>query len=78
MTFGTEIPCIICEKSLFYVNINGTKYADCVHNANTFIIIPGYGSDFDSQETRYHAIICDACLDTAIQKNRVLIQEPIE
>ena len=33
-------------------------------------IVAGYGSNFDMNE--YQAIICDDCLDKAIQRNRVM------
>ena len=65
-------PCIVCEKAVMYLwknnlpnitaeNLNGGVYVN---------MLAGYGSEFDMNE--YEAIICDACLDKAIQRNRVL------
>lgn len=64
-------PCLICEKAVIYLwkelkdieaeNLDGAVY---------MIMVAGYGSVFDMNE--YQAIICDDCLDKAIQRNRVL------
>lgn len=66
-------PCIMCEKAVIHLwpedlikdgptsNLDGAVY---MH------MIAGYGSVFDMNE--YQAIICDDCLDKAIQRNRVL------
>ena len=65
-------PCIVCEKAVMYLwdknltneqtnNLDGGAYMN---------IMPSYGSVFDMNE--YEAIICDDCLDKAIQRNRVV------
>jgi hypothetical protein len=64
-------PCLVCEKAVMYLwkelvdldaeNLDGGIY---------MTMIAGYGSQFDMNE--YQAIICDDCLDKAIQRNRVL------
>lgn len=64
-------PCLICEKAVIYLwkelvdieaeNLDGAVYMN---------LIAGYGSIFDMNE--YQAIICDDCLDKAIQRNKVL------
>jgi len=64
-------PCIVCEKAVIYLweelkgieatNLDGAVYMN---------LIASYGSVFDMNE--YQAIICDDCLDKAIQRNRVL------
>jgi hypothetical protein len=68
----TLTPCIVCEKAVMYLwdkdvigmeteNLDGGVY---------MVMIAGYGSVFDMNE--YQAIICDDCLDKAVQRNRVL------
>ena len=64
-------PCLICEKAVIYLwkelvdieaeNLDGAVYMN---------LLAGYGSIFDMNE--YQAIICDDCLDKAIQRNKVL------
>ena len=64
-------PCLVCEKAVIYlwkelvdieaVNLDGAVYMN---------LLAGYGSIFDMNE--YQAIICDDCLDKAIQRNKVL------
>jgi hypothetical protein len=64
-------PCLICEKAVIYLwkelidieaeNLDGAVY---------MTMVAGYGSVFDMNE--YQAIICDDCLDKAIQRNRIL------
>ena len=68
---GTKTPCLICEKSMFYLEMGEHKFThiDMINNGNSFKIIGGYGSSFDGYT--YHAIICDDCLDQAIQRNRI-------
>lgn len=65
-------PCLICERAVIYLwrediiedepptNLNGASYLQ---------IIASYGSMFDCNE--YHAVICDDCLDKAVQSRRV-------
>lgn len=81
LKLGTPTPCFVCEKALMYVPMgigsNITINKDCVNNANTFSIIPNYGSAFDGPH-RYLAIVCDECLDTAIQSKRVSVEYPSE
>ena len=68
----TLTPCIVCEKAVMYLwdkdvigmeteNLDGGVY---------MVMIAGYGSVFDMNE--YQAIICDDCLDKAVQRNRVV------
>jgi hypothetical protein len=68
----TLTPCIVCEKAVMYLwdkdvigmetnNLDGGVYMN---------LLAGYGSVFDMNE--YEAIICDDCLDKAVQRNRVL------
>lgn len=65
-------PCIVCEKAVMYLwyddlpglsaeNLDGGVYIN---------LLAGYGSVFDMNE--YEAIICDDCLDKAVQRNRVV------
>ena len=64
-------PCMVCEKAVMYlwnkeespesINLDGGVY---------MIMVAGYGSVFDMNE--YQAIICDDCLDKAVQRNRVV------
>ena len=64
-------PCLVCEKAVIYLwkelvdieaeNLDGAVYMN---------LLAGYGSIFDMNE--YQAIICDDCLDKAIQRNKVL------
>jgi len=61
-------PCIVCEKAVIYewpdheqaTNLDGACHIE---------IYGGYGSVFDL--SAYAAIICDDCLDKAIQSRRV-------
>lgn len=63
-------PCLICEKAVIYLwpeeLAGGTTNLD---GACDVTIMASYGSEFDMNE--YTAIICDECLDKAIQRNRV-------
>jgi len=68
---GTETPCLICEKAMFLL-YKEYHTKDMVNNGNSFKIIGGYGSSFDGYA--YHGVICDDCLDQAIQRNRILIK----
>lgn len=68
-------PCLICEKAVIYMwpkeLAGGTTNLD---GASDITIIASYGSMFDMNE--YAAIICDECLDAAIQSRKVrFIQE---
>jgi len=72
--FGPATPCIVCEKALAYVElgVDKVKYPDCIVNGTNFDVVAGYGSDFDGH--CYEAVICDECLDKAIQKSQVVIK----
>lgn len=64
-------PCLVCEKAVIYlwkelVNIEAENLDGAVY----MNLLAGYGSVFDMNE--YEAIICDECLDKAIQRNKVL------
>ena len=75
MTFTNALspstPCLICEKALMYIELgeNKTKDTDVINNGTNFQIVGNYGSEFDSNI--YEAVICDECLDKAIQRHRV-------
>jgi hypothetical protein len=71
--FGPATPCIVCEKALSYAEIgfDKVKYHDCINNGTNFFVYGGWGSDFDGN--KYEAVICDDCLDKAIQKSQVLV-----
>lgn len=65
-------PCLICEKAVMYLwdkNVIGME-TENLDGGVYMVMIAGYGSVFDMNE--YQAIICDDCLDKAIQRNRVL------
>jgi len=72
--FGPATPCIVCEKALAYVELgpDKVKYEDCITNGTNFDIVAGFGSDFDGNH--YEAVICDECLDKAIQKSQVIVR----
>ena len=64
-------PCLVCEKAVIYLwteEVAGS--ASNLDGASDIKILASYGSVFDMNE--YQAIICDNCLDKAIQRNRVL------
>lgn len=61
-------PCLICEKAVIY-EWPEHKEADNLDGACHVVINGGYGSVFDL--ATYGAIICDDCLDKAIQSCRV-------
>lgn len=65
-------PCLICEKAVVYLwpeDIIKTKPPTNLDGGSNVKIIAWYGSIFDCNE--YHAIICDDCLEQAIQRRRV-------
>lgn len=68
-----ETPCLICERAILYlwpdVKFDDGKQCTNLNDAVDVTIIGGYGSGFDTNV--YHAIICDDCLDIAIQRRRV-------
>lgn len=76
MTITNELspatPCLICEKALMYLELGEEKIksTDMIHNASNFRIVCNYGSEFDTNV--YEAVICDECLDKAIQRRRVV------
>jgi len=64
-------PCLICEKAVIHLwpeELAGES--SNLDGASDVIIYGSYGSVFDCNQ--YQAIICDDCLDKAIQRNRVL------
>ena len=63
----TLTPCIVCTKAVMNMSLH-SKSLRC---ATSIIIKPSYPSDFEDHQ--YIAIICDACLEQAIQNNKVLI-----
>ena len=58
---------MICEKAILY--LWPAHNATNLNNAVDVSIAGYYGSDFDTM--RYTGIICDYCLDTLIQRNKV-------
>lgn len=71
-------PCLICEKAVTYLwTEEQAGDATNLNYASNVKIVAWYGSIFDCNE--YAAIICDDCLDKAIQRNRVLFvkQHPL-
>lgn len=63
-------PCIICEKAVTYLWSNEqAEHSTNLASASNITINAWYGSEFDTNE--YSAIICDECLDAAIQSKRV-------
>jgi hypothetical protein len=65
-------PCIVCEKAVMYLwrdNLAGLS-AENLDGGVYMSMVAGYGSVFDMNE--YQAIICDDCLDKAVQRNRVI------
>lgn len=63
-------PCLICEKAVVYLWTE--EQADDATNLNDAVdlkIVGSYGSRFDTNI--YHAVMCDDCLDKAIQSRRV-------
>ena len=75
MTFTNALspstPCLICEKALMYLELGEGKIkdTDVINNGTSLRIVCNYGSEFDSNI--YEAVICDECLDKAIQRRRV-------
>lgn len=64
---GPKTPCMICEKAILY--LWPAHNATNLNNAVDVSIAGYYGSDFDTM--RYTGIICDNCLDSLIQRNKV-------
>ena len=65
-------PCLICEKAVVYLwkqRLVNNQSPTNLDGACDVTIMASYGSEFDMNE--YTAIICDECLDKAIQRNRV-------
>jgi hypothetical protein len=68
MTRPPLIPCLICEKAVIYLWPELEKPTN-LNSACDVYIQGDYGSNFDM--LKYEAIICDECLDKAIQSKRV-------
>ena len=64
---GPKTPCIICEKAILY--LWPERGSSNLNNAVDIHISGHYGSSFDTM--RYSGIICDDCLDTLIQRNKI-------
>ncbi len=65
-------PCLICEKAVMYLwpeDLIKDEPTTNLDGASNVIIYASYGSIFDCNE--YAAIICDDCLEQAIQRRRV-------
>ena len=74
MTSRQELtPCILCEKAVIHLwpeDLIKDQPTNNLDSAAYMYIVAGYGSNFDMNE--YQAIVCDDCLDKAIQRNRVM------
>jgi hypothetical protein len=65
-------PCMICEKAVIYLwseDVIAGNESTNLASASNITIRAHYGSEFDCNE--YAGIICDECLDRAIQRRRV-------
>jgi hypothetical protein len=60
-------PCIVCEKAV--VRLWDHTDASNLNSASYLHYFGDYGSGFDENE--YQAVICDDCLDNAIQSKKV-------
>jgi hypothetical protein len=70
-------PCMICEKAVIYLWNETNKFkGENLNGAAWTHIYPGYGSNFDLH--RYIAVICDDCIDAAIQSKRISFLERME
>lgn len=70
MTRPFLTPCLICEKAVVYLwTEEQAGDATNLNDAVDFEITGSYGSRFDTNI--YHAVMCDDCLDKAIQSRRV-------
>lgn len=73
MAHAPATPCLICEKAIMYLwpehILEDGGVPSNLNNAVEVEIVGAYGSSFDTNI--YHAIICDECLDKAIQRRRV-------
>ena len=63
-------PCLICEKAIMYLwgDEHRTESTN-LNGAADVMITAWYGSNFDMNQ--YHALICDQCIDAAIQSKRI-------
>lgn len=61
-------PCLICEKAVVYY----APTTQTLAKGSYLAIVSSYGSNFEGHA--YGAIICDDCLDHAIQSKRVIIK----
>jgi hypothetical protein len=64
----------MCEKAVIYlwnkgIDSNTQELPENLDGASNVTIQAWYGSEFDMNE--YHAILCDECLDKAIQSKRI-------
>lgn len=68
------IPCLICEKAVIYLWPEElAPTAENLDGACDIQIAGSYGSDYDTSV--FKAIICDECMDKAIQSRRVIFIE---
>jgi len=61
-------PCLLCERAVVYYAATTQTLAKGSH----LTIVAAYGSNFEGHS--YGAIICDDCLDYAIQSKRVIVK----
>lgn len=62
------VPCLTCEKAVVYY----APTTQTLSAASYMSIIPTYPSNFDGQA--FGAIICDDCVDKAIQSKMLIIK----
>jgi len=61
-------PCLLCEKAVVYY----APTTQTLAMGSYLAIVATYGSNFEGHS--YGAIICDGCLDNAIQSKRVILK----
>jgi hypothetical protein len=61
-------PCLICEKAVVYY----APTTQTLAKASYLAIVSAYGSNFEGHS--YGALICDECLDHAIQSKKVTLK----
>jgi hypothetical protein len=68
---------MICEKAVIYLWDEKDNFkAENLNSAAWVHIYPGYGSNFDLDS--YIAVMCDDCIDAAIQSKRISFLERID
>jgi len=65
-------PCLLCEKAVVYKSIYYAPTSTTLAKGSYLAIAATYGSNFEGHS--YGGIICDDCLDYAIQSKRVIVK----